>query len=103
MFVVLQSRKCFLAERCCSSHVEVAGDESVPSILTVTCITSDIFCLELRNIATFVACLSSVSLTMEEFPYFFFFHSSYWFQAGGVQGGRKDLVKCPWVIFSHYI
>lgn len=42
MFVVLQSRKCFLAECNCSSHGEAAEDESVPSILTVTFITFDI-------------------------------------------------------------
>lgn len=79
MFVVLQSRKCFLAECCCSSHGEVAGDEFVPSVLTVTFITSDIFCLELRNVAVFVACLCSVSLldaggiSPYIFPLLFFF------------------------------
>lgn len=91
MFVVLQSRKCFLAECCCSSHGEVAGDEFVLSVLTVTFITSDIFCLELRNVAVFVACLCSVSLALEEFLLTFFpFLFSSLFQAG-VQCGKKRL------------
>lgn len=67
----------------------MAGDEFVLSVLTVTFITSDIFCLELRNVAVFVACLCSVSLALEEFLLTFFpFLFSSLFQAG-VQCGKK--------------
>jgi len=65
MFVVLQSRKCVLAECYCSSHGEVAEDESVPSILTVTFITSDIL-VRVRKCST-VRSLPLFSLMLEKF------------------------------------